>query len=75
MVLLINTPTVCTGPGLPAYQVNIPTQDVFWNPPVNNRGVPNIAGYTIAVPNGVVGANFVIDLYEIQQLVLQNQDN
>ncbi|CAI2201577.1 10742_t:CDS:2, partial [Funneliformis geosporum] len=45
--------TACTGPGLANYQVNIPTQDVFWNPPVNNRGVPNIAGYTITVPNGV----------------------
>ncbi|CAG8607133.1 13380_t:CDS:2 [Funneliformis caledonium] len=26
--------TACTGPGLLNYQVNIPNQDVFWNPPV-----------------------------------------
>ncbi|CAI2193463.1 16482_t:CDS:2, partial [Funneliformis geosporum] len=34
--------------------------------------VPNIAGYTITVPNGVVAINFIIDLYQIQQLVLLN---
>ncbi|CAG8636424.1 8638_t:CDS:2 [Gigaspora margarita] len=31
------------------YQVNNPTQDVFWNPPVI-RGAPSTVGYAITVP-------------------------
>ncbi|CAB4414156.1 unnamed protein product [Rhizophagus irregularis] len=67
-------PTACTGPGLLNYQVNIPTQDVFWDPPVI-RGAPSTVGYAITVPGGVTAPNFVIDLYQIQQLVLLNQEN
>ncbi|RHZ50877.1 hypothetical protein Glove_490g51 [Diversispora epigaea] len=26
------TPTTCIGPGIPAYQVTIPVESVFWNP-------------------------------------------
>ncbi|RHZ90263.1 hypothetical protein Glove_1g48 [Diversispora epigaea] len=61
--------TACTGPGLPAYQVNIPIQEVFWNPPII-RG-----GYIPTIPVGVIGNNFIIDLYRIQQVALRNQSN
>ncbi|RHZ57532.1 hypothetical protein Glove_386g13 [Diversispora epigaea] len=67
-------PTACIGPDLPTYQVNIPVQDVFWNPPIIN-GVPSTAGYVIMVPDTVTVHNFAIDLYQIQQVVLKNQNN
>nr|CAG8632710.1 10095_t:CDS:2 [Entrophospora candida] len=35
--------TACNGLGLPAYQINIPVQEVFWNPPIVG-GVPSTAG-------------------------------
>ncbi|GBC00277.1 hypothetical protein RclHR1_00380045 [Rhizophagus clarus] len=57
--------------GLPAYQVNIPVQEVFWNPSIIGRA-PSTAGYTIT---GVTANNFIIDLYRIQLFVLQNQSN
>ena len=47
---------------------------IFWDPPVI-AGVPNLAGYAAAVPVGVAAANIHIDLYAIQQVVLQSQDN
>ena len=65
--------TACIGPGLPNYQITIPVRDVFWNPPVVG-GVPNTAGYVPVAPAGLV-PNFIIDLFNIQQTVLQNQDN
>ncbi|CAG8645082.1 10134_t:CDS:2, partial [Gigaspora rosea] len=67
-------PTTCTGPGLVNYQVNIPTQEVFWNPPII-RGAPFTNGYVITVPGGVAASNFMIDLFQIQQVVLANQNN
>ncbi|KAF0453677.1 hypothetical protein F8M41_001689 [Gigaspora margarita] len=45
----IGAPTACMGPGLGNYQVNIPTQEVFWDLPIV-RGVSIIVGYVIAVP-------------------------
>ncbi|CAB4424922.1 unnamed protein product [Rhizophagus irregularis] len=60
--------TACIGPGLINYQVNIPVQEVFWNPSIIG-GSP----YVIAVPGVVTAPNFIIDLYQIQQVVLQNQ--
>ncbi|CAG8505064.1 701_t:CDS:2 [Acaulospora colombiana] len=67
-----NQPTGCTTANNPAYQVNIPVSDVFWDPPIV-AGVPNVTGYTIAVPPTVTANNFVIDLYRIQQVVLKKQ--
>nr|CAG8434388.1 9390_t:CDS:2 [Entrophospora candida] len=52
---------------MPAYQVNIPISNVFWNPPIV-AGAPNVRGYNI-----IVGNNFIIDLYNIQQDVLASQ--
>ncbi|RHZ47099.1 hypothetical protein Glove_593g20 [Diversispora epigaea] len=62
--------TACAGPGLPNYQINIPVHNVFWNPPI--VGVPNTARYVTAIP---ASPNFTIDLFQIQQVVLQNQNN
>ncbi|CAJ0749218.1 20260_t:CDS:2 [Entrophospora sp. SA101] len=66
--------TACNGLGLPAYQINIPVQEVFWNPPIVG-GIPSTAGYVITIPPGITANNFVIDLYQIQQVVLRNQSN
>ncbi|RHZ82153.1 hypothetical protein Glove_113g17 [Diversispora epigaea] len=66
--------TACNGVDLPAYQINIPVQEVFWNPPIVG-GAPSTAGYAIAIPPGLAANNFVIDLYRIQQVVLRNQSN
>ncbi|CAG8610001.1 5549_t:CDS:2, partial [Racocetra persica] len=65
-----NNPTACNAPGLPAFQVNIPVSEVFWDPPI-----PTVAGYTPAVPFLITAVDFSIDLYQIQQLVLNNQNN
>ncbi|CAG8619481.1 10066_t:CDS:2, partial [Funneliformis caledonium] len=70
--------TACIAPGLPAYQVTIPIEDVFWNPlivmdPTTNTNVPNETNYTITVPGTITVPNFIIDLYEIQQEVMENQ--
>ncbi|CAG8678218.1 9339_t:CDS:2 [Funneliformis caledonium] len=67
-----NQPGDCTGPGLPNYTVSIPVSDVFWDPPIV-AGVPNVAGYTVTVPNTVIAQNFVIDLYRLQHVVLKKQ--
>ncbi|CAG8739288.1 17819_t:CDS:10 [Dentiscutata erythropus] len=48
----VGAPTACTGPGLINYQVNITTQEVFWNPPIVG-GSPSTVGYIIMVPVGV----------------------
>ncbi|CAG8585966.1 4845_t:CDS:2 [Paraglomus brasilianum] len=64
-------PTGCTAPDIADYTVTIPVSDVFWDPPVN-AGVPNLTGYTVAVPGGVTANNFVIDLYRLQETVLRN---
>ncbi|CAJ0911568.1 8618_t:CDS:2, partial [Entrophospora sp. SA101] len=66
--------TACNGLGLPAYQINITVQEVFWNPPIVG-GIPSTAGYVITIPPGLTANNFVIDLYQIQQVVLRNQSN
>jgi hypothetical protein len=52
--------------------VTIPISDVFWDPPIIG-GVPNVAGYIATVPGTVVGNNFVIDLFDVQQEVLAAQ--
>ncbi|CAG8718058.1 13498_t:CDS:2, partial [Cetraspora pellucida] len=64
-----HAPTGCNAPNNNEFQVTIPVRDAFWDPPILGR-VPNVEGYTAVVPNTVVGENFVIDLYDIQQIVL-----
>ncbi|CAG8537330.1 14850_t:CDS:2, partial [Cetraspora pellucida] len=59
--------TGCTGANIPAYQISIPVSDVFWDPPIVTE-TPNTTGYSVTVPNTVVGNNFIIDLYRIQQM-------
>ncbi|CAG8563962.1 16180_t:CDS:2 [Racocetra fulgida] len=66
------TPTNCISANLPAYQVTIPVLDIFWNPPIMN-GVVNEVDYIPTVPHGVVGNNFLIDLYSIQRWVFKTQ--
>ena len=59
---------ICNAPGNPAYQINIPISDVFYDPPIPAIGyVPLVS--CPAIPSG----NFIIDLYEIQQMVLKSQ--
>ncbi|CAG8738665.1 6670_t:CDS:1, partial [Funneliformis caledonium] len=43
---------------------------IFYDPPII-EGVPT--PYIIFVPGTVVGVNFIIDLFEIQQEVLDSQ--
>ncbi|RIB01518.1 hypothetical protein C2G38_2150419 [Gigaspora rosea] len=64
-----HTPTGCNAPNNNEFQVTIPVRDAFWDPPILG-GVPNVEDYTAVVPDTVVGENFVIDLYDIQQVVL-----
>ncbi|CAI2194875.1 14313_t:CDS:2, partial [Funneliformis geosporum] len=52
----------CIAPNIPAYQINIPVNQVFWDPPT----IPAAAGYVPVVPPAVTLANFTIDLYIIQ---------
>ncbi|RIB19801.1 hypothetical protein C2G38_2035776 [Gigaspora rosea] len=70
----LGVPTACTRPGLANYRVSIPTENVFWNPPVVG-GVPATVGYTITVPRAVTAPNFIIDLFQIQHQILVNQIN
>jgi len=68
-----DTPTGCNAPNNDQFQVTIPVRDVFWDPPILG-GVPNVEDYTAVVPDTVVGENFVIDLYDIQQEALDVND-
>ncbi|PKK64073.1 hypothetical protein RhiirC2_869460 [Rhizophagus irregularis] len=56
------------GCNLAAYQITIPINEVFWDPPF-----PIPPGYTPAIPLNIVGINFVVDLYRIQRVALQAQ--
>ncbi|CAG8617949.1 4073_t:CDS:2 [Gigaspora rosea] len=70
------TPTNCNAPNLPQYQVIIPIAQVFWDPVLP---LPPADGYVPTVPIPLATAtapvNFIIDLYRVQQLVLNKQDN
>ncbi|CAG8498694.1 19941_t:CDS:2 [Racocetra fulgida] len=70
------TPTNCNAPNLPQYQVIIPIAQVFWDPVLP---LPPADGYVPTVPislaTGTAPVNFIIDLYQVQQLVLNEQDN
>ena len=63
-----NQPTGCNAPGNPAYQINIPISDVFYDPPIPAIGYVPLVSHP-AIPDG----NFIIDLYEIQQIILKRQ--
>ncbi|CAG8777455.1 9946_t:CDS:1, partial [Funneliformis caledonium] len=65
----IPTPTDCNALNLNAFQVTITIADVFYDPPII-EGVPT--PYAVFVPGTVVGVNFVIDLFKIQQEVLDS---
>ncbi|CAB4442673.1 unnamed protein product [Rhizophagus irregularis] len=54
------TPTGCTTLSNAAFQILIPTIDAFYNPPT-----------PAVLPVTVVGANFTIDLFELQQVVME----
>nr|CAG8675944.1 6027_t:CDS:2 [Entrophospora candida] len=64
-----NIPTECNAPGNPAYQINIPISDTFWDPPI-----PTIGYVPLVARPAIIGGNFIIDLYEIQQVVLEYQN-
>jgi hypothetical protein len=66
------TPTGCTAAGLAQYQVQIPVNEIFWDPPVVG-GVANLLAYVAAAPAGVVGPFVTIDLFHIQQIALKWQ--
>ncbi|RUP49257.1 hypothetical protein BC936DRAFT_142937 [Jimgerdemannia flammicorona] len=68
------TLTNCNAAGLPAFQVQIPTSEIFWDPPIL-AGVPIVLGYNAVAPPALTIANVNIDLYRIQQLVLRSQLN
>ncbi|CAB4489850.1 uncharacterized protein OCT59_011853 [Rhizophagus irregularis] len=61
----------CNAPNIPAFQITIPVNAVFWDPPT----IPAAAGYFPVVPPTVTLCNFTIDLFEIQQEVLNQQEN
>ncbi|CAG8483297.1 10466_t:CDS:2 [Scutellospora calospora] len=63
-----NLSTGCNAPGIPAYQINIPIGDVFYDPPI-----PAIGYVPLVVRPAIIGGNFTIDLYEVQQRVLKKQ--
>ncbi|GBB87935.1 hypothetical protein RclHR1_14420006 [Rhizophagus clarus] len=64
----INDPPGCNAPNLAAYQITIPISVIFWDPPS-----PIPPAYTPAIPPmaNIIGNNFVIDLYRIQQVALK----
>jgi hypothetical protein len=53
--------------------VIIPIADAFYDPPIIG-GIPTPpVPYIIHLPGTVVGVNFAIDLFDIQQAVLDSQ--
>ncbi|CAB4437754.1 unnamed protein product [Rhizophagus irregularis] len=69
--------TACTSLNLTAYQMTIPIEDVFWNSPIvldsttNTNIQNNKTDYTITVPDTITVSNFIIDLFVIQQIVIE----
>ncbi|CAB4463637.1 unnamed protein product [Rhizophagus irregularis] len=64
-----NIPTGCVALGNPVYQVTIPISDLFYDPQIPGVYTPLV---TFPHPAFMYG-NFTIDLYNIQQKVLENQ--
>ncbi|RIB08157.1 hypothetical protein C2G38_2147216 [Gigaspora rosea] len=65
-----SVPTGCNAPGNPAYQINIPISDIFYDPPIPAIGYVPLVSYPRPA---ILDGNFTIDLYEIQQIVLESQ--
>ncbi|CAB4404385.1 unnamed protein product [Rhizophagus irregularis] len=65
-----NNPTGCVALGNPAYQVTIPISDLFYDPQIPGVYTPPV---TFPHPAFMYG-NFTIDLYHIQQRVLEFQE-
>ena len=61
-----NDPTLCSAQNDPAFQINVPVSEVFWDPPF-----PIPLAYAPTAPANVTGANFSIDLYRIQRVALK----
>ncbi|PKY45485.1 hypothetical protein RhiirA4_401293, partial [Rhizophagus irregularis] len=61
----------CNAPNIPAFQINNPVNQVFWDPTT----IPAAAGYVPAPPPAVALVNFTIDLYVVQQVVSDYQAN
>ncbi|CAG8727623.1 17422_t:CDS:2, partial [Acaulospora morrowiae] len=49
-----------------AFQIIIPISKVFWDP-----SFPIPAAYVPVLPANIIGSNFIIDLYWIQQIALK----
>ncbi|RUS13752.1 hypothetical protein BC937DRAFT_94833 [Endogone sp. FLAS-F59071] len=59
-------PTGCHAAGNAAFIMCFPTSEIFWDPPI-----PPGPGYVAAIPPGLgIAATVDIDLYQIQQLIL-----
>ncbi|CAG8762717.1 12865_t:CDS:2 [Cetraspora pellucida] len=63
-------PTGCNARGNPEYQISIPINDVFYDPPIPAIGYVPLVSYPRPA---ILDGNFIIDLYEIQQIVLKSQ--
>ncbi|CAG8531845.1 8373_t:CDS:2, partial [Cetraspora pellucida] len=63
-------PAGCTAENLPAFQINIPINEVFWDPPFP---IPSTYGPIIPPTANIVGTNFIIDLYRIQREALKSK--
>ncbi|CAB5199635.1 unnamed protein product [Rhizophagus irregularis] len=65
-----NNPTGCIALGNPAYQVTIPISDLFYDPQI-----PGVYTLPITCPRpAFMYGNYTIDLYHIQQRVLEFQE-
>jgi len=64
----INNPALvlCNAPNDPRFQISVPINEVFWDPPY-----PIPPNYIPAVPTNIIGNSFNIDLYRIQRVALK----
>ncbi|RIB00315.1 hypothetical protein C2G38_2234772 [Gigaspora rosea] len=56
--------------GVPTQKVNIPINDVFYDPPIPTIGYTPLGA---PPPPAIINGNFTIDLYVVQQEVLNSQ--
>ncbi|CAG8482013.1 11012_t:CDS:2 [Ambispora leptoticha] len=61
----VNDPAGCNAPNLPDFQITIPINEVFCDPPF-----PIPPAYIPVIPANITGNNFIIDLYRIQRIAL-----
>ncbi|GBB89709.1 hypothetical protein RclHR1_01650016 [Rhizophagus clarus] len=67
-ILNMNDPALCNAPNDPRFQIIIPINDVFWDPPF-----PVSINYIPVIPINVAGNVFSIDLYRIQRVALKSR--